>query len=73
MTCTRSKMYFKNQKEGLEEGLTKQNVHLVHCIYESEAHNWSAGFPSAHALWSRVFSVHCNGCEQCEHASFLGS
>ena len=57
MTCTRSKMYFKNQKGGPEEGLTKQNVHLMHCIYESEAHNWSAGFPSAHALWCRFEST----------------
>ena len=58
MTCTRSKTYFKNQKGGLEEGLAKQNVHLMHCIFESEAHNWSAGVPSAHAVWSRLFSVH---------------
>ena len=58
MTCTRSKTYFKNQKWGLEDGLAKQNIHLMHCRYESEAHNWSAGFPSAHALWSRLFSVH---------------
>ena len=27
-------------------------------IYESEAHNSSAGFLSAHAPWSRLFSVH---------------
>ena len=58
MTCTRSKTYFKNQKWGLEDGLAKQNVHLMLYRYESEAHNWSAGFPSAHALWSRLFSVH---------------
>jgi len=27
-------------------------------IPSSEVHNWSAGFPSAHAFWCRPFGVH---------------